>query len=87
MKTFIQDVIHEKGQVLLDNPSWFSKKLCSVMTSASTSDHVWSIEGWIHNKHRNRFAQPNVEKDVRVVYYESMNLFVVYHETMKRNLI
>ena len=26
---------------------------------------MWSITGWIHNKHRNRFAQPTVEKSVR----------------------
>jgi hypothetical protein len=25
---------------------------------------MWSIEGWIHNKRRNRLAQPNVEKAV-----------------------
>jgi hypothetical protein len=39
--------------------------LCSVMTSASACEHMWSIEGWIHNKRRNRLAQPNVEKAVR----------------------
>jgi hypothetical protein len=38
--------------------------LCSVMTSASACEHMWSIEGWIHNKRRNRLAQPNVEKAV-----------------------
>ena len=27
---------------------------------------MWSIEGWIHNKCRNRLAQPNVERAVRV---------------------
>jgi hypothetical protein len=26
---------------------------------------MWSIAGWIHNKHRNRLAQPSVEKAVR----------------------
>jgi hypothetical protein len=26
---------------------------------------MWSIEGWIHNKRRNRLAQPNVERAVR----------------------
>jgi hypothetical protein len=26
---------------------------------------MWSIEGWIHNKRKNRLAQPNVEKAVR----------------------
>jgi hypothetical protein len=39
--------------------------LCSVMTSSSTCEHMWSIEGWTHNKRRNRLTQPNVEKDVR----------------------
>ena len=35
VKTFMQDVMDEKGQVLFDNLAWFAKKLCSVMTSAS----------------------------------------------------
>ena len=35
------------------------------MTSASACEHMWSIAGWIHNKRRNRLAQPNVEKAVR----------------------
>ena len=35
------------------------------MTSASACEHMWSIEGWIHNKRRNRLAQPNVKKAVR----------------------
>ena len=55
----------EKGQVLFDKLAWFAKKLCSVMTSASACEHMWSIKGWIHNKHRNRLAQPNVERAVR----------------------
>ena len=29
------------------------------------TQHMWSIAGWIHNKRRNRLAQPNVEKAVR----------------------
>ena len=65
VKTFMQDVRDEKGQVLFDNLAWFAKKLCSVMTSASACEHMWSIEGWIHNKRRNRLAQPNVERAVR----------------------
>ena len=56
----------EKGQSLFDNLGWFAKKLCSVMTSASACEHMWSIEGWIHNTRRNRFEQPNVDKAVRV---------------------
>ena len=56
----------EKGQVLFDNLSWFAKKLYSVMTSVSTCDHMWIIEGWIHNKRRNRLVHPNAEKTFRV---------------------
>jgi hypothetical protein len=26
---------------------------------------MWSITGWIHNKHRNRLTHPTVEKVVR----------------------
>ena len=40
VKTFMQDVMDEKGQVLFDNLAWFAKKLCSVMTSASACEHV-----------------------------------------------
>jgi hypothetical protein len=61
----MQDDMDEKGQVLFDNLTWFAKKLCSVMTSVSSYEHTWIIEGWIHDKHRNRLTQPNVEKDVR----------------------
>jgi hypothetical protein len=63
-KTFMQDVMDEQGQVLFDNLAWFAKKLCSVMTSTSACEHMWSIEGWIHNKRRNRLAQPNIERAV-----------------------
>jgi hypothetical protein len=65
-KTFIQDVMDEQGQVLFDNLAWFVKKLCSVMTSASVCEHMWNIEGWIHNKHRNRLEQPNIDRTVSV---------------------
>jgi hypothetical protein len=64
VKTFMQDVMDEKGQVLFDNLSWFAKKLCSVMTSASACENMCSIEGWIHNKCGNRLPQPNVERAV-----------------------
>ena len=37
---------------------------CSALC-ASACEHMWSIEGWIHNKRRNRLVQPNVEKAVR----------------------
>jgi hypothetical protein len=66
VKTFTQGVMDEQGRVLFDNLVWFAKKLCSVMTSDSASEHMWSIEGWIHNKHRNRLEQPNVERTVSV---------------------
>jgi hypothetical protein len=65
VKTFMQDVMDEKGQVLFDNLAWFAKKLCSVMTSASACERMWSIEGWIHNKRRIKLAQPNVKRAVR----------------------
>ena len=45
--------------------AWFAKKLCSVMTSVSACENMWSMEGWIHNNRRNRLSQPNVEKAVR----------------------
>jgi hypothetical protein len=61
----MQDVMDEKEQVLFDNLSWFEKKLCSVKTSTSVCVYMWIIEGWIHNKQRNRLVQPNVEKAVR----------------------
>ncbi len=38
VKTFMQDVMDEKGQVLFDNLSWFTKKLCSVMTIVSSCE-------------------------------------------------
>ncbi len=50
---------------MFDNLTWFVKKLCSVMTSVSACEHMWSIEGWIHIKRRNRLAQPNIERAVR----------------------
>ena len=61
----MQDVMDENGQVLFDNLSWFAKKLCLVMTCASAYEHMWSIEGWIHNKRRNTLVQPNIERGVR----------------------
>ena len=44
VKTFMQDVMDEKGQALFDNLAWFAKKLCSVMTSASACEHMWSMD-------------------------------------------
>ena len=61
----MEDITDSRGRALFDNLAWFTKKLCSVMTSASACEHMWSIAGWIHNKHRNRLTQPTVEKAVR----------------------
>ncbi len=58
-------VMDEQGQVLFDDLAWFAKKLCSVISSVSACNHVWSIEGWIHNKRRNILSQPNIERSVR----------------------
>ena len=66
VKMFMEDVMDDNGNVLIHNLSWFPKKLCSVMTSVSGCGHMWNIEGWIHNKRRNRLTQPNVEKTVRI---------------------
>jgi hypothetical protein len=62
--TFMQDVMDEKEQILFDSLSWFTKKLCSVMTSPSAYEYIWNIEGWIYNKRRNRLVQPNIERSV-----------------------
>ena len=65
VKTYMEDITDSSGRVLFDNLTWFVKKLCSVMTSASACEHMWSIAGWIHSKRRNRLAQPTVGKAVR----------------------
>ncbi len=62
----MEDITDSSGRALFDNLAWFTKKLCSVMTSTSVCEHMWNISGWIHNKHRNRLTQPTVEKVVRV---------------------
>jgi hypothetical protein len=65
VKTCMEDITDSSGRALFDNLAWFTKKLCSVMTSASTFEHMRIITGWIHNKRRNRLVQPTVEKTVR----------------------
>ena len=65
MKTYMEDVTDSSGRTLFDNLAWFTKKLCSVMTSVSVCEHMWSITGWIHSKRRKRLAQPTVGKAVR----------------------
>ena len=66
VKTYMKDITDSSRRALFDNLAWFAKKLCSVMTSASACEHMWSIAGWIHSKRRNRLTQPTVEKAVRV---------------------
>jgi hypothetical protein len=66
VKTCMEDITDSSGRSWFDNLTWFTKKLCSVMTSVSACEYMWSIAGWIHSEHRNRLAQPTVEKFVRV---------------------
>ena len=66
VKTYMEDITDSNVTILFNNLSWFDKKLCSVMTSVSSSEYMWIIGGWIHRKHRNRLTQTSVEKDVRV---------------------
>jgi hypothetical protein len=40
-------------------------RLVSLSTSATTCEHSWSIEAWVHSKKRNRLGQTNVERLVR----------------------
>ena len=62
-----QESIRTKNMIYMCKVSWMKrdrfclttchgsrKKLCPVMTSVSSCDHMWNIEGWIHNKRRNR---------------------------------
>ena len=52
------------------------------MCSASSCEHSWSIEGWIHSKSRNRLGQELVERLLRahtnLVLRESLNA-VLHH--------
>ena len=61
----MEDITDSRGRALFDNLAWFSKKLCSVMTSVSVCEYMWSITGWIHNKLRSRLSQTTVEKVAR----------------------
>jgi hypothetical protein len=45
----MEDITDSSGRTLFDNLTWFVKKLCYVMTSVSTCEHMWSISGWIHS--------------------------------------
>ena len=65
VKTYMEDITDSIGTILFNNLSWFTKKLCSVMTSVSVCENICSITGWIHNKRRNRLVQLSVEKAVR----------------------
>ena len=60
-RTYMEDITDSSGRVLFDNLAWFTKKMCSVVTSASVCEHMWSIGGWIH---RNRLTQPTVENAI-----------------------
>ena len=62
----MEDNTDSIGRSLFDNVTSLTKKMCSVMTSASACEHMWSIAGWIHSKRRNRLTQPTVEKAVCV---------------------
>ena len=65
VKTYMEDITDSSGRALFDTLAWFTKKLCSVMTSVSVCENMWNIAGWIHSKLRKRLAQPTVEKAVR----------------------
>jgi hypothetical protein len=41
---------------------WFTYKVSGVMSSTSTFEDFWSIEGWMHSKRRNKLHQKLVEK-------------------------
>lgn len=45
--------------------AWAAKRLLSQPASASSCEHSWSIEGWMHSKKRNRLGQQLVERLVR----------------------
>eukprot|EP00967_Tisochrysis_lutea_P125747 scaffold211761_cov21-Tisochrysis_lutea.AAC.1 len=40
-------------------------RLLSLSCSASSCEHSWSIEGWIHSKKRNRLGQATVDRLIR----------------------
>ena len=44
---------------------WLVLKVVLLPCSASTCEHNWSIEDWIHSKKRNRLGQALVEQLVR----------------------
>ncbi len=43
VKTYMEDITDSSGRNWFDNLTWFTKKLCSVMTSVSVSEHMWNI--------------------------------------------
>jgi hypothetical protein len=59
---------------------WTALKIANMPASASFCEHAWSIEGWVHNKRRNRLQQPLVEKLVR----GHGNYMFMKHEEAKR---
>ncbi len=80
VKTYMEDITDSSGRALFDNLTWFTKKLCSVMTSVSVCEHMWNIAGWIHSKRRKRLAQQTVERAVR-----AHGNLVLRKTMMKRN--
>ncbi len=66
VETFLEGVTDKcTGLPIFKELAWFTYKVSGVMYSASTCEHCWSIEGWIHSKRRNRLHQTLVEKLVR----------------------
>jgi hypothetical protein len=66
VETFLEGVTDKStGLSIFKELAWFTYKFSGVMCSASTCEHCWSIEGWIHSKRRNRLHQMLVEKLVR----------------------
>ena len=44
---------------------WLDLKVVLLPCSVSACEHIWSIQGWIHSKRRNRLGQDLVERLVR----------------------
>ena len=40
VKMYMEDITDSSGRSLFDNLTWFTKKLCSVMTSVSACEHM-----------------------------------------------
>jgi hypothetical protein len=63
IETFLEGVTDKStGLPLFSELAWFAYKVSGVMCSASTCEHCWSIEGWIHSQRRNRLHQNLIQK-------------------------